>query len=159
MDDGRIITLLERRDRDGLTELWKKYGTEMSSIAFGICQGRTEAGEALNETLAGSLITEITLPDSLVTIGDGVFQDCYGLEKLIIPAGVETVGVFRWSPYYLRLPAKEVTFLSPDTRLAVKDGVYVKYLDSDRSGIVVAYANSDAAIFANAFGLKFVEIQ
>lgn len=52
MDDGRIITLLERRDRDGLTELWKKYGTEMSSIAFGICQGRTEAGEALNETLA-----------------------------------------------------------------------------------------------------------
>lgn len=52
MDDGRILALLEQRNRDGLKELWKKYGTEMSSIAFGICQDRAEAGEAVNEALA-----------------------------------------------------------------------------------------------------------
>ncbi len=58
-----------------------------------IWQARPGAEHCTQEqAMCGSSLTQIVLPESLQAIGDYAFYNCYALEELYIPAGVNRLG-------------------------------------------------------------------
>lgn len=74
-----------------------------------------------------SQLEEISLPDSLLSIGDGAFEGCTSLEHITIPASVQEIK----PEAFLRCKAlKEVTLLNPKTVIDEKsfaEGCVIKY--------------------------------
>lgn len=65
--------------------------------AFGNCNQlkRVIFEEGITEitgTVSGSAVTEVVLPDSLVTIGKKAFMNCDALQSITLPSGVKTIG-------------------------------------------------------------------
>jgi len=57
-----------------------------------------ESVEVLPEYfVSNSQITQVSLPESLVTIGKSAFMYCYGLTSLTIPANVKSIGMYAFS--------------------------------------------------------------
>ena len=74
-----------------------------------------------------SQLEDISLPDSLLSIGDGAFEGCLSLEHITIPASVQEIK----PEAFLRCKAlREVTLLNPKTVIDEKsfaEGCVIKY--------------------------------
>lgn len=52
---------------------------------------------AHNLYLNGELITDLTIPDSVTSIGNSTFRNCSGLTSIIIPDSVMSIGSYAFS--------------------------------------------------------------
>ena len=85
-DDGIIYTL----DNNDEVLIW---GYEGESSVVNIPQKieNKSVRKIIKNAFKGSVITEITLPDSLTTIGNSAFYDCDSLTEITIPDSVTTI--------------------------------------------------------------------
>ena len=79
--DGVIVTQYDGHNTGGILEVPEMIdGLKVKGLDKGIFQGRN--------------FSEIMLPDTLTSIGDEAFRDCFELESIHIPASVTYIGEF-----------------------------------------------------------------
>ncbi len=68
---------------------WNEYRSKVKEIV--INDGVTSIGD---NALICINATKVTIPDSVVTIGDSAFRQCYDIQSITIPDSVKTIGTY-----------------------------------------------------------------
>lgn len=98
-------------------------------------------------------LKSLTLPQSLISIENKTFNNCYNLESLSISAGIKSIAEDALNGC---TNLKNVTILNPDCEFTYGDyGQIAFYLDFGFSGTVRGIKNSSAEMYALRNGYRF----
>ena len=67
----------------------------------------------------GSL-SEVTLPESIKSIGNGAFQNCYSLKSMVIPDSVKSLGEYAFN----NCESIEITYKGTEYTYDTLDNLY-----------------------------------
>ena len=92
-EDG-TLTITAYKGTDTYVTVPERIGTsrvtELGKYAFGIKNER--ATRSVERVAALQNIIEITIPDSITTVGDHAFYGCCGLKRITLPEGITSIG-------------------------------------------------------------------
>lgn len=128
---------------------WAKYNDEITSVR--VSEGVTRVGDF---AFSGSAVSEVSLPESLLELGDEVFFDCPNLQRLHLPAGVRSLSSDSLSGYALKgisVSGENPYFSAHDGVLYNKDMTALVRYPSGKEGAHYCVPGCVERICSNAF--------
>ena len=120
---------------------------KISGLHYLMADGSNEKNLYLN----GELVTNLTIPDGVTSIGSSAFENCSGLTSVTIPDSVKSIG---WETFYGCRGLTSVTI--PDSVTSIGDSAF--YNCSGLTSVVIGngVTRIGSSAFENCSGLKTV---